>query len=403
MMPSLSCSVAQRLARGAVAALALALTVVGPAHAESPPDPAVDVAPEPLAPMGANRTWEQLTADEDARVMLRQAGEALGTWTVQLAGIDLDGARLEALADLRPEEPILRVVREELRQAVDLTDLLYFLDDVLVAGEAGRRGEAFFVGAGRARSAGILIHPDDVFKKKPRVYPRGKKTLAVDEPLPQESFAPAEDGDLLGPEWTMRFRNPTDNAEMYRTLAEKRPSSGFASRVAALVSQLEQQGADVYLTSFMRWPQRGYLMWGASELRRCDGEGCVNATIAKLEDRNKAWKLGIDIRWAHPEGWKATQEAARQMADAYDVVYATEKGARTSNHYDGVAADFVAIALPAELHLIAPDGEEKTFDLSDPQQPRDVSLTPELISWVEKHFELSKLKGDYPHWNDANR
>ncbi len=403
MMLTPSRSVARRVAREAIAVVVLALCVGGQAHAEAPPDPGQEAAPEPLAPMTANRTWDRLTPNEDARVMLRQAGEGLGSWTVQLAGVDLDGARLVALADLRPEEPILRVVREELRQAVDLTDFLYFLDDVLVAGDAGRRGEFFFVGAGRARSAGILIHPDDVFKKKPRIYPRGKRTLAVDEPLPQESFEPAEDGAVLGPEWTMRFRNPTDNAEMYRTLAEKRPSSGFASRVAALVSQLELQGSDVYLTSFMRWPQRGYLMWGASELRRCDGEGCVSATIAKLEGRNKAWKLDVDIRWAHPDGWKATREAARQMADAYDVVYATEKGARSSNHYDGVAADFVAIALPAELHLIGTDGEAKTFDLSDPQQPRDLSLTPDLIAWVEKHFELSKLKSDYPHWNDANR
>jgi hypothetical protein len=382
--------------------LACGATLV-PTGGRAAPPPAADEAPEPLAPIAANRTWDRLTPDEDARVMLAQAGEALGAWTVQLAGIDLDGERLGALAALRPEEPILRVVREELRQAVDLTDLLYFLDDVLVAGEAGRRGEAFFVGAGRARSAGILIHPDDVFKNKPRVYPHGKTTLAVDEPLPQEAFEPAEDGALLGPEWTMRFRNPTEPEEMYRTLAEKRPSSGFASRVASLVWQLEQQGADVYLTSFLRWPQRGYLMWGASELRRCDGKACVDATVAKLDDRNQSWKLGIDIRWAHPDGWKATQEAARQMADAYDVVYATEKGARYSNHYDGVAADFVAIGLPAELHLIAPDGEAKTFDLSDPQQPRDLSLTPELIAWVETHFGMGKLKGDYPHWNDAKR
>ncbi len=201
----------------------------------------------------------------------------------------------------------------------------------------------------------------------------------------------------------MRFRNPTEAEEMYRTLAEKRPQSGFASRVAALVSQLEQQGADVYLTSFLRWPQRGYLMWGASELRRCGDEACVKTTVAKLKDRNQAWGLGIDIVWEHPEGWQATREAARQMADAYDVVYATEKGARYSNHYDGVAADFVAIALPAELTLLAPDGATRTFDLSDPQQPRDLSLTPDLITWVEKHFALSKLNSDYPHWNDARR
>jgi len=364
------------------------------AHAEAPP--------EPLAPIPANRTFEVLEPDEDARVVLRQAGEKLGDWVIQVAGVDLDGPALVVMADTDPEEPILRAVREQWRRPFDLTDLLYLLDDVLVAGEAGRRGEPFFVGAGRARSAGVLIHPDDVFKNKPRVYPRGK-TLAVDEPQPQESYPPATDGAPPGPEWTMRFRNPTEAAEMYETLAAKRPSSGFASRIAALVWQLEQQGAEVYLTSFLRWPQRGYLMWGAAELRGCDDEACVKAVVAKLDDRNRAWKLDVPIAWSHPDGWEATREAGRRMADAYDVVYATEKGARYSNHYDGVAADFVAIGLPRELELHAPDGAHRVFDLSDPQQTRDLSLSPELIDWVEAHFGLSKLHSDYPHWNDANK
>ena len=42
-----------------------------------------------------------------------------------------------------------------------------------------------------------------------------------------------------------------------------------------------------------------------------------------------------------------------------------------------------------------------TLDLSDAEQPRDLSLTPELIDWVEEHFGLEKLEADYPHWNDA--
>jgi len=35
------------------------------------------------------------------------------------------------------------------------------------------------------------------------------------------------------------------------------------------------------------------------------------------------------------------------------------------------------------------------------EQTRDLSLSPELIAWVEGHFELEKLVTDYPHWNDA--
>ncbi len=36
----------------------------------------------------------------------------------------------------------------------------------------------------------------------------------------------------------------------------------------------------------------------------------------------------------------ATKEAARQMADVFGVVYATEWGARNSHHYEGTAVDF---------------------------------------------------------------
>ncbi len=355
--------------------------------------------PDPIPPIPVDRDWQALAPSEDRRAMVRQAGQTLGDWEIDVAGVKVDGPFLVALADEAPDEPFLRVVRERFRRPVDLEDLLYLLDDVLVAGEAGRRGDPFSVGAGRARNVGVLVHPDDVFKKVPRVYPHKDRELAVDEPPPQESFPVAEDGEVLGPNWTMRFRNPTEPQEMYRTLAEKRPEATFSSRIAALASQVEQQGAEVYLTSFLRYRERGYLMWGAHELRRCKDEPCVTATVRELEAA-KSW-APVPIAWSHPDGWEGTREAARRMADAFDVVYATEKGARYSNHYDGVAADLVAIGLPRSLTLVAPDGASRTFDLSAPEQPRDLSLTPEVIDWVEQHFEFRKLNSDYPHWDDA--
>src|SRR5687768_9261674 len=125
---------------------------------------AVALGAEPvLAPIAADRTWEVLAPPTgDRRLAVRQAGERLGDWAIELAGVRIDGPTLTALAATAPDEPFVRVARETLRRAVDLDDLLYFLDDVLVAGDAGRRGEPFFVGAGRARGAGILLHPDDV-------------------------------------------------------------------------------------------------------------------------------------------------------------------------------------------------------------------------------------------------
>jgi hypothetical protein len=356
--------------------------------------------PEPLEPIPTNRDWDVLTPADDLRAMLRQAGQQLGDWEIRLAGVEVDGPQLIEVADTAPGEPILRVVREALRRPIDLEDLLYFLDDVLAAGAAGRRGEPFYVSTGRARNAGVLVHPKDVFDPvKPVVYPAGDEDIAVDEPLPQTSYPEAEDGEVLGPNWTMRFRTPTSRDEMFRTLAAKRPEATFASRMAALVSQLEQQDSQVYLTSFLRYRERGYLMWGAFLLRRCSTASCVKSTLTKLGAANRSW-AHVPIRWSHPDGWRATQEAARLMADAYDVVYATERGARYSNHYDGTAADFSATGLPRELELYAPNGAHRVFDLSDPQQPRDLSVTPEVIEWIEENFTLRKLRSDHPHWDD---
>jgi hypothetical protein len=125
--------------------------------------------------------------------------------------------------------------------------------------------------------------------------------------------------------------------------------------------------------------------------------------VKRIEKLNRDWQLDVPITWRHPDGWRATREAARQMADTYGVDYATEKGAKDSDHYDGAAADIWAVGLPRKLTLVAPDGAKETFDLADPEQTRDLNLTPELIEWVEEHFRFEKLRTDYPHWGDADR
>ena len=166
--------------------------------------------------------------------------------------------------------------------------------------------------------------------------------------------------------------------------------------------QLEQQGAEVWVTSSVRSRERGYLMWGAFLLSRAS-ESEVTGIVEQLNAANQAWGLHVPILWRHPEGLQETQEAGRQMADAYDVVYATERGARYSSHYTGKAVDLVAIDLPRTVSLIAPNGTERTFDLSGEDHPRDLSLEPELIAWIETHFAFSKLHSDYPHWTDASQ
>jgi len=142
-------------------------------------------------------------------------------------------------------------------------------------------------------------------------------------------------------------------------------------------------------------------MWGAYVLSRLTSRARVIRFVRELEKLNQEWELDVPIRWYHPGGWKATVEAARHMADAFDVVYATRTGAHKSSHYDGEAVDVTAVGLPRKLVLTAPSGVQASFDLSQGDEPRDLNLTPELIDWVELHFQMKKLKMDYPHWDDT--
>jgi hypothetical protein len=336
------------------------------------------------------------------RKLFIQAGRGLGRWKIRVAGVTITGAKLIALAKRRPKEPFVRVVREVLRRPFDLEDFILFIDDVLRAGDEGIRGKLVWVPPGRARRAGILVHPDDVFlRDRPRLYGAPEDLLSIDRPKLQTRLPPAKDGDILGPNWTTRYPNPSGFRAKMKALDGKNPSGTYAKRVGSLIRQLGRQGCEVVLYSTVRNRRRGYLMWGAFMLSRMEDEGAFKEGVKELHRLNRSWNLNIPIKWSHPDGWKATIEAARQMADAYDVVYATRSGAKKSRHYDGEAVDFTAIALPRKLKLAAPDGEKITFDLSAAHQPRDLSLTPEIIEWVEQHFHMEKVRLDYPHWNDT--
>ncbi len=399
-----SSGMSSSLARSIVLALVVQLTSTGAVTSDAF---AQESDEEPAPPLPTNRRWDVLEGDSP-RERLQMAAERLGDWEVDLAGVPLSGETLQPYLEIDylhahydDAQLLERQLREGLGRPVDLDDLLYFLDDVLAAED--RRGERFFVHSGRARWAGILVHPDDVFRNRPRVY-GARSRVSVDEPAPQPDVdEPAEDGSPPGPEWTARYKTPTEREAMLEDLKRERPESDFADRITLLLTELEAAGAEVYLASASRYRERGYLMWGAFVLSRAGTKPDVDALVAKLDDRNTAWGLSVPISWAHPDGWQATIEAARQMADTYDVVYATEQGARSSNHYGGVAVDLVAIAMPRRVTLTAPDGATRSFLLSHPDEPRDLSLTPRMIDWIETHYGLRKLNGDYPHWDDARK
>ena len=336
------------------------------------------------------------------RQMMLQAGRELSKVTIVLSGVTFKGGHLIRLAKKAPREPFLRVVREDFKRPIDLYDFLLFLDDVIYAYKKNKT-RYLWVSPGRARNIGIMIHPDDVFyQNRPRKYPHGHKTLAIDRPKSPPDLTPAKDNDPLGPNWISRFKNPATRLKKLRAL--KKGSSkvgGLAQRVNSLISQLERQKSHVTLSSTVRSKKRGYLMWGAYRLKNLRTAEAVGYAVEDLNKINKSWSLNVPIIWRHPKGWRATVEAARQMADAYNVVYATRSGAKNSRHYEGDAFDLTAVGLPRRLVLRGASGVKKTFYLSSESEPRDLSLTPKLIDWVERHFYLKKLKSDYPHWDDA--
>jgi hypothetical protein len=353
-----------------------------------------------------NRNWDILPKPStvtEYRKTLNQAGILLGSWKIYVAGNLISGEKLKTIATSSPEEPLLRIIREKTKQAIDLYDFLLFLDDVLLAGKKGLRGTLIWVPSGRARRAGILIHPSDIFQKKPRLYACSKKIIHIDKPQPPASLPPAHDGDLLGPNWTARFKNPVKEKRKLQLLQQKNPGKTFVPRIKLLVRQLRDQGCRVYIGSTVRSRSRGYLMWGSFALSKCSDKKHTQKLIRKLNSLNKQRKLHIAIKWQHPKGWQTTVQEARRMAETYQVVYATERGAFHSNHYDGKAIDMSATGLPRILQLISPEGKKKTFNLSSPEETRDLSLTPKIINWIEKHFKMKKLRSDYPHWDDIEQ
>jgi hypothetical protein len=334
----------------------------------------------------------------DPRAALRAAGESIGSRKIVVGGYEFDGAALKAIA-ASEDEAILRALREGLHRPIDLEDFILFLDDVVSAKGTAKK---IVVTADRARSHGILLHPFDVFgkPKQRKRYAERERALPTDDPPLQDGLEPAKDFDPPGPRWTARYQQP---ASFEARLAELEANNArFGKAMRSLIDQLASHGATIIVESAVRSRARGYLIFGSYYLSRARSKGDLALRLDRLASYNREWKLAVPITWRHPDGFEATVEAARQMADTYGVDFATVEGARRSDHYDGKAVDLVAVDLPRRLELAAPDGAKTVFDLSAPEQSRDVNLTPELIEWIEAHFGVKKLRSDYPHWKDPS-
>ena len=347
--------------------------------------------------MATDRQWQVLTATDGDRAKLRQAADRLGAGRLNLAGKWIDGALLRAVVG--NDEPLTRAVREAFERPVDVQDFLLFADDLLRS-DRDLAAKPAYLPAGRARAVGVLLHPNDVFRRnRPRRYAETSTVVSLELPVAQLGLKPPPDGAVVGPDWAARYKQPETERGRLRALAKANPT--LAKRVELLMDQLKAQGAMVFVESTVRRRERGYLLYGSFVLSRSEDEKSVLDHIAKLEQYNKEWGLNVPIKWMHPDGWRATVEAARSLAETFGVVYATPRGAKSSDHYDGSAVDLFVVNLPRYLTLVAPNGAQYSADLSDPSESRDLSLTPRLIEWIESRFALRKLRRDYPHWTDA--
>jgi hypothetical protein len=377
---------------------------------DATPAPAVDAGmsqPLPVAiPKDCVRADRVLTVlpvfidDKSQRFALRIAGEGLGN----TAGIDVAGAVINrdvlmVLANTKTSEPLLRQARERLGVAVDVEDLLYFLDDVLA--QRVHQRLTVVLSPGKARAVGILLHPDEVFDDVPHRYGEPMVDVLV-TPIPKPAFAPPKDHAPISAAWFARYQNPEDETAMMQALRSARPKSDFANRVESLLAQLRAHGARVTIESTLRKRERGYLMYGAYVLSQATTEQEVVAYTRALVNMRRRYKLKVPIVWQHPDGWAQTVVEATALKDAYTVVYASRQGAIRSYHYDGAAIDVVVTNLPRRLTLTAPDGVTRSFDLSAPSEARDLNLTPRVVRFIEAHFRLEKVDADYPHWNDAD-
>ncbi len=233
------------------------------------------------SPISPDREWDVLPPAEDDAAA--RSALAIASWHlvdcagVELAGVHLDARRLQAWASAPMNEPLERYVREDARRPIDLTDTLFLLDDVI----RDDRCDEVVLPAGRARSAGLLVHPSDVFRDQSRDY--GRRSLDTSRPTPQRWVPPAQDGTPLGVRWTTRFPNPETAGDRLDALVQERPDSDFHERIASLAAQLESQGALVWITSTARDPRRGYLLWGSFLLSKTRSAADVSVARRRLE------------------------------------------------------------------------------------------------------------------------
>ena len=100
-----------------------------------------------------------------------EVGGSFGNQSMHLLKLRASvGKHLVELGATPLEQSLVQAVRQVARRPLKVDGLLYFVDDVLNLSKA-RRSRDIVLTSSRARRLGVLLHPEEVFEEKTRIYP----------------------------------------------------------------------------------------------------------------------------------------------------------------------------------------------------------------------------------------
>jgi hypothetical protein len=175
--------------------------------------------------------------------------------------------------------------------------------------------------------------------------------------------------ELSGPQWVIRFPCSVELEAL---------ASPFKENLTAFHSALVSAGATVTIDATRRPAERAFLMHYAFLIAK-----------GRILPEQVPCNPLIDIIWVH-ETLEQSREAAQQMVDGYEIVYAP---ALHSKHIDGLAID-MTISWPGDLHICDRHGRVVVIR----ELPR--SGENRALQALAKAYGVIKLLADPPHWSD---
>lgn len=180
---------------------------------------------------------------------------------------------------------------------------------------------------------------------------------------------------LSGQSWWQRNQGLYLNSE---STADLEPQ--FRGKVEAFIKALKAGGARVTVSSTRRNKVRAYLMHYCYRIAR----GEVDASTVPSEP-------GCNIIWDHGDE-TTTRNAARIMADLFDIVY---QPSLTSRHVEGKAVD-LTVRWTGTIKI--KDASGKTRNLPQPANGMNATLQE-----IGRGFGVYKLVSDEPHWSSDGK